>query len=76
LEFFGKNVTDGRGTVGADSDPVHEVSVVLDVLNTDGVAMEFTVGGTREIFVDWKGTEVSPMLKETDRRQHHIWRAG
>ena len=26
-------------------DPVHEVSVVLDVLDTDGVAMEFTVGG-------------------------------
>jgi hypothetical protein len=25
-------------------DPVHEVSVVLDVLDTDGVAMEFTVG--------------------------------
>jgi hypothetical protein len=41
---------DGRGTVGPDdgegflreSDPVHEVSVVLDVLDTDG-----------EIFVDW-----------------------
>jgi hypothetical protein len=53
LEFFGKNVANGRGTVGADSDPVHEVSVVIDVLDTDGVAMEFTVGGTREIFVDW-----------------------
>ena len=46
-------MADGRGTVGADSDPVREVSVVIDVLDTDGVAMEFTVGETREIFVDW-----------------------
>jgi len=52
-EERGSGHPDGRGTVGPDdsegvlreSDPVHEVSVVLDVLDADGVAMEFTVGG-------------------------------
>jgi hypothetical protein len=52
-EERGSGHPDGRGTVRPDngegflreSDPVHEMSVVLDVLNTDGVAMEFTMGG-------------------------------
>ena len=50
-EERGSGNPDGRGTVGPDdgegvlreSNPVHEVSVVLDVLDTDGVAMEFAV---------------------------------
>ncbi len=50
-EERGSGHSDGRGTVGPDdgegvlreSDPVHEVSVVLDVLDSDGVAMEFAV---------------------------------
>ena len=36
-----------------ESDPVHEVSIVLDVLDTDGVAMEFAVGGDQR---DLRGT--------------------
>jgi hypothetical protein len=47
----GSGHPDGRGTVGPDdgegflreSDPVHEVSAVLDVLDADGVAIEFAV---------------------------------
>jgi len=50
-EERGSGHPDGRGTVGPDdgegvlreSDPVHEVSVVLDVLDGNGVAMEFAV---------------------------------
>ena len=53
FEERGSGHPNGRGTVGPDddegfwreSDPIHEVSVVLDVLDGDGVAMEFTVGG-------------------------------
>ena len=48
----GRTHPDCWGTVGPyfgegvlrESDPVHEVSVVLNVLDTDGVAIEFTVG--------------------------------
>ena len=56
-EERGSGHPDGRGTVGPDdgegflkeSDPVHEVSVVLDVLDTDEVAMEsaFSICGAR-----------------------------
>ena len=50
-EERGSGHPDGRGTVGPDdcegflreSDPVHVVSVVLDVLVGDGVAMEFAM---------------------------------
>jgi len=51
-EEWGSGHTDGWSAVGPDfrdgllreSDPVHEVSVVLDVLDTEGVGVEFTVG--------------------------------
>ena len=51
-EEWGSGHTDGWGAVGPDfsegllreSDPVHEVSVVLDVLNTEGVGVELAVG--------------------------------
>jgi hypothetical protein len=47
-EERGSDHPDGRGTVGPDGEgflkcPVHEVSVVLDVLDGDGVAMEFAM---------------------------------
>ena len=50
-EERGSGHPDGRGTVGPDdgegvlreSDPGHEMAVVLDVLDGDGVAMEFAV---------------------------------
>jgi hypothetical protein len=50
-EERGSGHPDGRSTVGPDdsegvlreSDPVHEASIVLDVLDGDGVAMEFAV---------------------------------
>ncbi len=44
FEFFGKNGADDGEGVLRESNPVHEVSVVLDVLDTDGKAMEFTMG--------------------------------
>ncbi len=65
IEVLGEEVLgilrEERGTVGSnygegflrESDPVHEVSVVLDVLNTDKVAMEFIVGGDQRSW--WTG---------------------
>ena len=51
-EEWSSGHTDGWSAVGPDlsegllreSDPVHEVSVVLDVLNTERVGVEFTMG--------------------------------
>jgi hypothetical protein len=58
-EERGSGHPDGRGKVGEgflrESDPVHEVSVELGLIDTDGVAMEFTVGRDQ---IDLRGLDL------------------